>query len=202
MSLKKLYPTMAFLLLISYKLMAQGIVPTENKVWQRPVIVPIAKEVTGVRQPVLSLKGVWKITTDPQENFWKNEADISSWKDVPAPAQLDMPGIRVQLGKPYAYKKKISIPADYKNQRVFIRFEGVSGTATAWINGRFLKEHFGGFNVWTCDITDYVTPGSDAWLTVAVTEHSPEKATASFQTFFPRTSSDSYLRNLSYQDLV
>jgi hypothetical protein len=157
---------------------SQVVIPVENPIWPRPVIVPIPALVFGVRQPVISLNGTWKITTDPQGDFWQNETDVSLWKDIPAPAQIDMQGVRVQAGKQYAYKKKIIIPADYKNKRVFIRFEGVSGTAKAWINGQFLREHFGGFNVWTCDITDYVTPGTDAWLTVAITETPPEKVTA------------------------
>lgn len=166
------------LLLFSIRLFGQPITPTENNIWPRPVIVPLPSTVSDVKQPVTSLKGIWKITTDPKGDFWENNTDVSSWNDIPAPAQIDMQGIHVQAGKQYAYKKRINIPDDYKNKRIFIRFEGVSGTAKAWVNGHFLKEHFGGFNVWTCDITDYITAGSDAWLTVAVTEHSPGKSTA------------------------
>lgn len=165
-------------MLLSADLFGQSVTPAENKIWPRPVIVPLPAKVTGVAQPVISLNGIWKVAVDLKGDFWKSELDSSSWRDIPAPAQNDMQGIRVQAGKQYAYKKKISIPADYINKRVLIRFEGVSGTAKAWINGHFLKEHFGGFNVWTCDITDYVTPGTDAWLTVGITETPAEKVTA------------------------
>lgn len=160
---------------------AQAVLPVpENTIWERPIIVPVAAHIIGVNQSSISLKGIWKINVDPPSKFWENNVLPNSWRDVPVPAQLDMQGVKTEDGKEYAYKKKINIPADYKGQRIFLRFEGVSGTAKAWINGHFLKEHYGGFNVWTCDVTDYVTPGQDAWLTIGITENTVEKTTNGF----------------------
>ncbi|OGD22206.1 MAG: hypothetical protein A2W03_06595, partial [Candidatus Aminicenantes bacterium RBG_16_63_16] len=80
--------------------------------------------------------------------------------------------IRHDLG--YPYKKKIDIPADFAGRRVLLRFDGVYSYARVWVNGRFVRDHPGGFTTWECDITDLVSPGATAWLTVEVTDRRDE----------------------------
>ena len=47
------------------------------------------------------------------------------------------------------------------------------------MNGRFVREHHGGFTSWDCDLTPFVTPGESAWLTVGVTDRADEISYAS-----------------------
>ena len=138
-------------------------VPT-NTVWPRPVIVPPAAVVTGVQNPVILLAGRWQITARPPDGFWSNSVDTTQWAEVVTPGQADRQGIRPAQRNPYVYKTRIAVPADYAGKRVILRFEGVTGTAKAWINGVAIGEHHGGFTVWDQDISDLVVPGSEVYL--------------------------------------
>ena len=62
---------------------------------------------------------------------------------------------------------------------MFLRFDGVYSYARVWVNGKFVREHHGGFTSWDCDITEFVTPGQTAWLTVGVTDRADEISYAS-----------------------
>jgi len=145
------------------------------------VIIPVPEMTAGIADPVISLNGIWKINMDPPEGFWMNSVDPSLWNDMTVPASADMFGVRIQPDKQFAYKTKIRIPADFEGKRIILRFEGVTGTAKAWVNGNFLKEHFGGFNIWNCDITPYVRPGEEAFLSVGIVEES-KRTSSGFNT--------------------
>lgn len=134
---------------------------------------------TSVTNPIVSLAGTWKFTTSPSSNFWEDSVDVSTWSDVAVPANLEVQGFDI-LGPAgggwlpnqdieYPYKRKISIPADYSGNKILLRFEGVYNYARVWVNGTYVRDHQGAFTTWDCDITDYVTPGQDAWITVGVT---------------------------------
>jgi Glycosyl hydrolases family 2, TIM barrel domain/Glycosyl hydrolases family 2/Glycosyl hydrolases family 2, sugar binding domain len=156
-----------------------GSVP-QNTVWPRPTILPVPFSVEGVKQPVISLNGNWKINADPSGEYWSNSVDPVSWNDVRVPSQADMQGIPIVRDHPYAYKTKIKIPSDFASNRIFLRFEGVTGTARVWLNGTEACGHYGGFTVWTCDVTDKVVAGQDAWLTLGVLEPQPRASTESY----------------------
>jgi hypothetical protein len=157
-----------FLTVITAAATTLAAVPPENAVWPRPVLVPVPTAVNGVRQPVVSLKGTWKVNTAPPADFWNNSSDPASWRDMAVPGQLSSQGINLQ-GPQIAYKTKIAIPADFAGKRIILKFQGVTAYAKVWVNGTYVRDHFGGFTAWTCDVTDHVTAGQDAWLTVGVT---------------------------------
>ena len=156
----------------SFRLTGQSVRIPDHKLWPRPVIIPLPERTSGVSVPVLSLDGIWKINMDPPSEFWLNSIDIADWKDIIVPSSAEKAGIRIQPDKLFAYKTKFKIPADFAGKKIIIRFEGVTGTAKAWVNGNFIKEHFGGFNIWNSDITQFVKPGEDASLTIAIIEES------------------------------
>jgi hypothetical protein len=152
--------------------------PVVNPVWPRPVIVPVPATVTGVAKPVISLSGTWKISASLPDDVSSNTVDPSAWAEVVVPGQANRQG--VNPGNRYAYKTKFSVPADFAGQRVLLQFEGVTGSAIVWVNGTVAGRHHGGFTVWDCDITQFVTPGTDAWLTVAVTEPTAQTSTNTY----------------------
>lgn len=152
-------------LIVSY---AQNEIPPESDLYPRPVIIPKAVETAGVQKTVISLDGIWKLNPEPPEKFWSNSVNFSSWPDVLVPSHISTQGFSVREVQQYVYKVGFQVPADFAGKRIFIKFHGVTGLAKAWINGTYLKEHFGGFTTWDCDITDYVTPGQQAVLTVSV----------------------------------
>jgi hypothetical protein len=90
-----------------------------------------------------------------------------------------MQGFSIKHNKPYVYKKQIDIPADYSGKIIKIRFEGVYSYARVWLNGKFIRDHSGGFTAWECDITGIAEPGKSAWLTVEFTDKDDEMSYAS-----------------------
>ncbi|HYQ58241.1 MAG TPA: glycoside hydrolase family 2 TIM barrel-domain containing protein, partial [Draconibacterium sp.] len=148
--------------------LAQDGVPSESELYPRPTIIPRPEATTGVQKTIISLDGTWKFNAEPPAEYWSNSVDFSSWTNVLVPAHIATQGFSVREVQQYAYKLKFQVPADYSGKRIFIKLNGVTGMAKAWINGTLLKEHFGGFTTWDCDITDFVTPGQEAVLTVGI----------------------------------
>lgn len=145
-----------------------------HEVWPRPEIVPLPVRTKGVANPVLSLNGTWKFTLSPPAEFWSNSVDPSSWPDVTVPGELVMQGFNISRNSEYPYRKSVLIPADFRGKRIILRFEGVYSYARVWVNGKFVRDHHGGFTSWDCDITGFITPGQPASITVGVTDRADE----------------------------
>ena len=150
-----------------------------NSFWPRPVIVPVPTEVAGVSQPVFDLSGPWKFSLTPPAEFWAIKVDPAKWMSVTVPGELTAQGVPIVRDSEYAYKRPMAIPASAKGKKVLIRFDGVYSYARVWVNGKFVREHHGGFTSWDCDITEMVTPGQTAWLTVGVTDRADDISYAS-----------------------
>ncbi len=141
-----------------------------NKLNAQGNVIPVPDKVMGVRNPLVSLNGTWKFSMNPPERFWENSVSPIQWDDVQVPGELLMQGFNIQQDVEYAYKTKINIPEDFKGKRIMMQFDGVYSYGRVWINGSYLRSHYGGFTTWNCDITKYVVPGEAAWVTVGVTD--------------------------------
>jgi beta-galactosidase/beta-glucuronidase len=150
-----------------------------NAAWPRPTIIPLPKEVSGVSHPLIDLAGTWKLTTSPPSDFWINAVDPAGWTNITVPGELAAQGIPFARDNEFAFERSVEIPADAVGRKIVLRFEGVYSYARVWVNGKFVREHHGGFTSWDCDITDTVTPGQPAWITVGVTDRSDEISYAS-----------------------
>ena len=81
-----------------------------------------------------------------------------------------MQGYGIEHDKPVLYKKKITIPSDYKGKDVILRFDGVYSYAKLWVNRKFAAEHSGGFTRWETCITDLVKVGATNEIKLEVTD--------------------------------
>jgi beta-galactosidase len=66
------------------------------------------------------------------------------------------------------YRKHFSINSEYSDRKVFIEFEGVQKYCKVWLNGKYLGDHKGAYGSFDFDITQYIKPGEDNVLAVAV----------------------------------
>jgi len=71
------------------------------------------------------------------------------------------------IGKGW-YKRQVEIPADWAGRRVSLCIGGVHRYGSVWVNGKSFGEHVGCLSPFEHDITDCVTPGSTAVITVRV----------------------------------
>jgi beta-galactosidase len=66
------------------------------------------------------------------------------------------------------YRKHFTINREYSDRKVFIQFEGVQKYCKIWLNGKYLGDHKGGYGSFDFDITEFIKPGEDNVLAVAV----------------------------------
>ena len=66
-------------------------------------------------------------------------------------------------------RKTFKVPAEWKTNRLFVRFEGVAGESRVLVNGKtVVNSHYGSHTPFEADITDYVIPSGDNELVVGV----------------------------------
>ncbi len=66
------------------------------------------------------------------------------------------------------YRKHFTINPAASEKKVFVEFEGVQKYCKVWINGKYLGDHKGGYGSFDFDITEFLTPGKENLLAVAV----------------------------------
>lgn len=136
--------------------------------WQ---VIPLPEKSMKVVNPVVSLNGTWKFNLTPPAKFWDVLVNDKDWPDILVPGEPAMQGFQVEHDKEIAYRREFTVPKKFSGQRIFLRFEGVYSYAKVWVKGNFIREHFGGFTSWDCEVTDYVKPGQKTLLAVGVVDN-------------------------------
>ncbi len=150
--------------------------------------------VKGVSEPVISLNGKWNIITSGYENAMQLPQGELKWIQIDVPGEAMMQGIPIRHDQPFLYSKEITIPEEFREKIIKIRFEGVYSYARVWINENFVREHYGGFTAWECDITPYVKPGEKTLIYVEVTDRADE---ISYASGYAKHQAGGILRNVS-----
>ncbi len=139
----------------------------------------------------MSLNGTWKLLwnvlddkyTMPQEEFYGNDVDASTWDDITVPGCLEMQG----YGKPYyinvdyafadnppyitmrsgldnsvgSYRRNFVVPAEWENERILLHFDGIYSAAYVWVNGAYVGYTEGGNMDAEFDVSEYVKVGDN-----------------------------------------
>ncbi len=132
-----------------------------------------------------SLNGTWKFqySTTPDcrpKEFFKPDFDIASWSEIPVPLSWQVAGYGVPIytnstfpfndNPPHvdqtfnpvgSYKRKFTVPAEWKGRRVLIHFAGVDSAFTLWVNGREIGYSEGSRTPAEFDITDALVAGEN-----------------------------------------
>ena len=136
-----------------------------------------------------SLNGVWNLKwqegTDamPEEDFYADNVDASSWDTISVPSCLEMKG----YGYPYyinenypfkdeapfitmhancvnsvaSYRRNFEIPSSWDGKEIFLHFDGVYSCAYVWVNGEYAGYTQGSNNDAEFDITNLVRVGTN-----------------------------------------
>jgi len=132
-----------------------------------------------------SLNGNWKFhwvnkPADRPLDFYKPDYDISTWKLIPVPSNWQMHGygIPIYLNVPYpfpanppyiphdynpvgSYRRKFTIPDDWKDRRIFLHFDGVKSAFYLWINGQKVGYSQDSMTPAEFNITQYLKSGEN-----------------------------------------
>jgi beta-galactosidase len=139
---------------------------------------------------VISLNGVWKFNfvtgvSNRIEGFAAPELDLSNWKEIEVPSNMEMKGygipIYVNVGyefypewnfkPPYInnleknnigyYRREFSIPESWKGHQIFIHFGSIKSVGFVWVNGQKAGMSKDSKTPQEFDITNYVQPGNN-----------------------------------------
>jgi len=116
-------------------------------------------DVPGSQQPQATDKD-WRALTLPHD--WAIEGPYSEqW----ASATAFLPG-----GVGW-YRKSFSVPASFRNKKVFIYFDGVYKNSEVWLNGHSLGKRPSGFASFQYELTPYLSATGPNVLAVRVDHH-------------------------------
>jgi beta-glucuronidase len=128
---------------------------------------------TATRERKL-LNGLWRFALDPGGsgraarwfsaalNDAREMAVPASYNDVTADAR-----VRDHIGEVW-YQTTVRVPRGWAGDRVVLHFESATHRATVWVDDTEVVSHEGGYTPFEADVTDFVTAGETARITVAV----------------------------------
>lgn len=126
-----------------------------------PQYTQIPQSVPGIYQPVKSLNGTWAFHPNPEKEFWKQNLNTDKWKQITVPGEWSMQGFSVDSAAFAGYEKRFTLPDDWKNNRIKLRFSGVQSEAIVFLNGIEIGKHSGGMTAFELDITRALKPAEN-----------------------------------------
>ncbi|MBC8619185.1 beta-galactosidase [Parabacteroides faecis] len=89
----------------------------------------------------------------------------SGWSEVEIPHTWNAKDMQVQANSFYEgaayYKKQYFFPAELKDKRVFLRFEGIGSCSEVFVNGVLATTHKGGYSAFACEIGPLLKAGEE-----------------------------------------
>lgn len=134
------------------------------------MLYPIENEIRQIK----NLSGIWKFRKEERLNQGIDE----KWYEKPLKDFIEMPvpasyndittdkELRDHVGWVW-YEREFSIPYDWQNKRMVLRFGSVTHHAIVYVNGKELARHKGGFLPFEAELNEYVKAGQNR-VTVAV----------------------------------
>ena len=144
----------------------------------------------------LSLEGKWKFNFSKDHDkaprdFYSLKYDDSQWTDFPVPGILELNGygdaIYSNNGYPWrtqfrpeppfveernnytgSYRKMVTVPADWKGERIYLHVGSATSNLMVWVNGKFVGYSEDSKVSAEFDLTKYLTPGKENLIAMQV----------------------------------
>jgi beta-galactosidase len=129
-----------------------------------------------------------KQPSERPSDFYKKDYNVSSWKEIPVPSNWEMHGygtpIYTNITYPYkneppfilpqkgftnetevnpvgSYRRDFTIPENWKENEIFLHFDGAYSCLNVWVNGQKVGYSEGANNDAEFNITQYVNIGNN-----------------------------------------
>ena len=144
----------------------------------------------------LSLEGKWKFNFSKDHDkaprdFYSLKYDDSQWTDFPVPGILELNGygdaIYSNNGYPWrtqfrpeppfveernnytgSYRKMVTVPADWKGERIYLHVGSATSNLMVWVNGKFVGYSEDSKVSAEFALTKYLTPGKENLIAMQV----------------------------------
>ncbi len=125
-----------------------------------------------VRERWVNLNGAWKFRFDPHDtgikDAWQTHAAaFDRTINVPFPWGAPLSGVADE-GDIGWYARSIRIPEAWRGARIFLVIGACDWHTTAWLDGKALGEHRGGYTPFEFELTAYAVPGNPQELVLRV----------------------------------
>ncbi|MDD4797518.1 MAG: glycoside hydrolase family 2 TIM barrel-domain containing protein [Eubacteriales bacterium] len=123
-----------------------------------------------VRDTWMNLNGPWEFEIDHgdsgiERKFYQRDG-LSGRINVPFCPESALSGVQyTDFMAAVWYRRAVTLPADWRGQRVLLHFGAVDYHAHVWVNGQKVGEHRGGYTSFTLEITAALGDG-DTIITV------------------------------------
>ena len=111
------------------------------------------------RESYISLCGKWALSVECE-----GAETLLGEINVPYPPESRLSGIERQLGEGerYIYRRNVTLPEDFRKERVLLHFGAVDQVAKVFVNDVLAGEHVGGYLPFTVDITEHLCEGENS----------------------------------------
>jgi len=123
-----------------------------------------------VRAAWTNLNGLWNYAITSRDVMSTNHWDGKIL--VPFPIQSQLSGVErpVADSERLWYGRSFRAPTLTRGERLLLHFGAVDWEARVWVNGMMVGEHRGGYDPFTIDITDALTPSGEQELKLSVSD--------------------------------
>ncbi|MEN6334708.1 MAG: sugar-binding domain-containing protein, partial [Phycisphaerales bacterium] len=120
----------------------------------------------------LNLNGAWEFRFDKDnagldQNWAAGKAEFPLSITVPFPCGSKLSGVKSEADIAW-YRRTIRVPADWKDQRVFVVVGACDWLTTGWLDGQMVGSFQGGYTPFEFELTPNVKWGQDQQLVLRV----------------------------------
>lgn len=130
-----------------------------------------------VRNDWMNLNGLWEFEpvkdTQKQADYglvtYNANQDYTREIMVPYAMESALSGVMTHYNYSW-YKRDFKVPDSYRanGKRVIMNFEAIDWKSTIYVNGTKVKDHEGGYDAFSVDITDYLVAGTETQQKIEV----------------------------------
>ena len=134
----------------------------------------------GSGRVVYNFNEGWRFLLGDAEGAGAMAFDDSEWETVCAPHTVQLVPAEASGGRNYQgvcwYRKHFTMPNDMAGKQALVHFEAIMGKQWVYVNGRLVKEHFGGYLPITIDLSAQGVKAGDKCVIAVKADNSDDKS--------------------------